>query len=90
MNSTILERAIELLKEEKPKIDYVLGMLETLLSVNGDVAQIGRALPESVNLDVAERQKKVVGSTPTIPNDEASLLDAKAKAMLNKLPPQVE
>ncbi len=30
MNTTILKKVIDSLREENPKIDYVLGMLETL------------------------------------------------------------
>lgn len=83
MNASILKKAIDELSKETPKIDYVLGMLETLVEVDGSLAQIGRALPETANLDVAGRQGKVVGSTPTgTKTDEAAILDATAKASI--------
>lgn len=34
MNSDILQKAVDELKKEDPKIEYVLGMLETLIALS--------------------------------------------------------
>ena len=35
MNTTILQKCVEELKKSEPKIDYILGMLETLIDLSG-------------------------------------------------------
>jgi hypothetical protein len=37
MNSQILLKCIEELKKENPKIDYILGMLETVVAMSGNI-----------------------------------------------------
>lgn len=34
MNTTILQKCVEELRQEKPKIDYILGMLETVIEMS--------------------------------------------------------
>lgn len=78
MNQNILQKAIEELKKEQPKIDYVLGMLETLyelgttpLQITSDLLQIKKDAP---NLGM--------GNKPEQSQDEAAVLDAKARAAI--------
>lgn len=40
MNTKILQKCITELKTEKPKIDYVLGMLETLMEMTGKEPEV--------------------------------------------------
>ena len=35
MNTLILQKCVEELKKENPKIDYILGMLETVIALSG-------------------------------------------------------
>ena len=37
MNTQILQKCIEELKQDKPKIDYILGMLETVVAMSNNV-----------------------------------------------------
>ncbi len=77
MNINILKKCIDALKEDKPDLSYLRGMLETL----AEMQDLGYS-------SVVERgivNPKVVGSTPTAPADEASTLDAEAQAKLIQL-----
>lgn len=76
MNNIILKKAIDELKLEKPKIDYVLGMLETLY-------EMGK-IPDDAYLKADGKGKvKVVSQKEEL--DEASLLDAKARAAIDTI-----
>ncbi len=84
-----LRKILTELKAEKPRIDYVIGILETLIELDGTVAQIGRALPEPL----LGRQEKVVGSTPTSsdePKDEGDILTAQTKARIDAVKAMAE
>ena len=74
MNTSILNKCVEELSKEDPRLDYIRGMLETLIEMAG-------------NSKVEQRTyaPQVVGSTPTQPTltDDASVLDAKARAAID-------
>ena len=71
--NTILTKCIEELKTDKPRIDYVLGMLETLIAMQG-------ATPIA---DVAPRKAQEVIT------DVGTLLDAQTAALIKNMPPVV-
>ena len=76
MNQNILQKAITELKSDKPKIDYVLGMLETL-------AELTSPAP-AVTASAAKIAPVAAGAVPQ-PQDEAQMLDAKARAAVEKI-----
>lgn len=84
--NNLLQKCVEELKAEKPDLSYIRGILETLIETN---------LPKesSVATAFSSFPKTGTSNTPTSLNelkqqDEASLLDAKAKAMIANIPPQ--
>lgn len=70
----ILKKCIEELAKDAPSIDYVRGMLETLLSMN--------TTPEK-EIFVTKSDARV--SPVTDPSDEAAILDAKARAAIESV-----
>lgn len=74
MNQNILQKAIAELKSDKPKIDYVLGMLETLFEMQD----------KTISPPVLVRIPPVAGGTQPI-TDDASILDAKARAAIEQV-----
>lgn len=73
MNNKILEKAIKELRQEKPNIPYVLGMLETMSEISAPVI----TTTSQIHLPTS-----VTGTTPT---DEGSILDAAAKSKLQEV-----
>lgn len=45
MNTNILKKCVEELKKESPKIDYVLGMLESVIELSGTNTAYSIATP---------------------------------------------
>ena len=81
MNQNILQKAITELKSDKPKIDYVLGMLETLAELTAEKGlQITSDLLQTQNSPRLGGALKPEGS-----KDEAAMLDAKARAAVDKI-----
>lgn len=78
MNSSVIQKCVEELAKDDPRLDYVRGMLDTLLSLN--------PVPTLQTLGI---NTSATPTTPYIPppQDEAALLDAKAAALLSKMPP---
>ncbi len=70
MNPNILKKCINELTKEKPNIDYVRGMLETLYEMQ--TPEVVKTVIPKINLNATSQ-----GTT-----DEASLMDAKAKAAI--------
>lgn len=71
MNYKILQRVLDELNKESPKLDYIRGMVETLLSLE----------PERITVQIPT----VVGATAinrSEPKDEGAMLDAIARANL--------
>ncbi len=72
MNSTILKKAIDELQKASPKIEYVLGMLETLYEMQEPTKPTVSVAPLILPSMVAS----------SAPIDEASILDAQARAAI--------
>lgn len=85
MNTAILSKCIEELKNEKPDLSYVRGMLETLVEMT--IVKVPEMVVGSGSGGGAIYMPPVVP-----PMDEASILDAKAKVALAtiKLTEQIE
>jgi len=71
MNTVILKKCVEELNKETPRLDYVRGMLETLI----EIQETKTVIPEK-KLTAADFAVAVPAS------DEAAMLDAKARAAL--------
>ncbi len=69
MNGTILQKCLDELKKEDFRKDYVIGMLETLIEMSD--------APKVVPMVI----KKPTPNKPEM-TDEATLLDARARAAL--------
>lgn len=75
-NTAILKKCLEELSKPEPKIDYIRGMLETLVEVQEPEAA-------AMTLGVPLPMPKVVPAAPVSADlDEGELLDNKARAML--------
>lgn len=84
--NNLLQKCVEELKAEKPDLSYIRGILETLIETN---------LPKESSVATALSSFPRIGAmnTPTSLNelkqlDDASLLDAQAKAMIAHIQPQ--
>lgn len=80
MNTNILQKCIAELKAEKPRIDYVLGMLETLYEMSEMYS-----VPDKYKLAPGVSTPMFQGDKgyPTAGSaDEATLIDAPARAAL--------
>lgn len=58
MNTKILQKCVDELKQDKPKIDYVLGMLESVIELSG-----ATVLPVNNTLHVQNFQKETISAT---------------------------
>jgi hypothetical protein len=73
MNRKALQKVIDELKSDSPRLDYVLGVLETLLE----------SLPNGVAAEVDKAVDKIF--QPERPLTEAEILDREAKARLKNI-----
>lgn len=71
MNTNILKKCIDELKKEKPEIQYVLGMLETLYEIQKPTVIVPGT--------------PTIKSTEVKDIDEKAMLDAKAKAAIDEI-----
>lgn len=76
MNTSILRKCLEELGKDSPKLDYIRGMLETLIEMQG--AQKTVLLPPSTYIP-----NITYTTAPT--TDEASILEAKARVAMDKM-----
>jgi hypothetical protein len=90
--NNLLQRCVDELKKDKPELQYVIGILETLI-----VIQDVKSIPEILTHSSVHKTALAVSNDVGIPmkvngemNDEASLLDAKAKAMMSRIPPSID
>lgn len=74
MNNTILKKCLEELEKESPRLDYIRGMIETLI----ELSVAGKAATRTLDHEAKEFFDKGF----TAPTDEQSLLDAKARAAI--------
>ena len=72
-NTGILRKLLEELKKENPSVDYMKGMVETLIEMG-----------DSSAVEQSSYTRPVAGSTPALPtdDDEATILDGKARAAI--------
>lgn len=82
MNITILKKCSDELSKDEPKLDYVRGMLETLIEMDESKDKYIVADGEG-KLRVTTPQKEIKKVEES--QDEASLLDAKARASLEAI-----
>lgn len=75
----IIQKVVDELAKDAPKLDYIRGMLETVLVMNQQPVEnrlVGRTPAfEAVN----------TGSIPVSPATEADMLDAQARAAIEKV-----
>lgn len=76
MITSILEKCLAELGKETPRLDYMRGMLEVLLASQTNAPAVTVKLPQGNITPVA------VGGTQS---DEASILDARAKAAIDRV-----
>lgn len=79
MNTNILQKCIDELRKEDPKIDYVLGMLETL----NDIAEFSKIIPSIAEKYEIMKPGEVRNYPTAAAADEAAILDARAKAAID-------
>lgn len=74
MNRKIIQKIIDELKKESPKIDYVLGILETVIET----------LPEEKSILIKKNFPMFTGENLK-EMSEVDLIDAKAKAAIEEI-----
>lgn len=79
MIQSILQKCLDNLNAATPDLSYIRGMIEVLLAMQET------PLMNSSTVEHLPVKEKVVGSIPTSPADEASVLDAKARAALETI-----
>ena len=67
MNTKILQKILEELNKEKPSIDYMKGMVETLMEISGSIP-ITKTLYETTTSEI-----KGVARTETISDEDIAL-----------------
>ena len=81
MHRKTLQKVIDELNKDNPRLDYVKGILETLIE----------QLPEDKSIIFKTTDEKVINildagtTTNYTPKDEGALLDAEAKARLKNI-----
>jgi len=78
-----LQKILTELKADKPRIDYVIGILETLIEIQGTNSKPKETSPIlfSDAQNVIDKAKKNAG----VAEDEGEILDAKARARLSSV-----
>lgn len=83
-HSKILIKCIDALKGDEPDLSYVRGMLETLVDMQEET-------PKFLDASFATNAVSMEGGkgkiTAPAPMDEGGLLNAKAAALMDKMPP---
>lgn len=82
MNTNILQKCLDELKnplKENIRVDYVIGMLETLIEMNDPLPTPKKILPTAVT------NSSNINLIPPELRDEADILDAKARAALERV-----
>lgn len=76
----ILKKCLEELTKESPKLDYVRGMLETIIEIQNPSKE-ETAIPI---VDASTKGTKYTYSTP-VPQDEATILDEHTRLVMKEL-----
>lgn len=82
--NNLLQKCVEELKAEKPDLSYIRGILETLIEIDGNETSSKENYVKNI-LPYASTEKQVEYFHK---QDEASLLDAQARAMIANIQPQ--
>lgn len=69
MNTSILQKCLEELNKESPKIEYIKGMLETFIALSG----VSPIINSTNNQNVTEKVKELVRTASV--SDEESIPD---------------
>lgn len=77
MNNTILSKILEELNKEAPRIDYVKGMLETLIEM--------QPLAHSSTAEHPSYKREVAGSTPAAPIEDGAVAGILSPAHLAEI-----
>lgn len=78
--NTVLQKACDELSKETPNIAYVRGMLDTLLSISAEPEQTKVfGMPLKLDQTMSPGSSKLESSSTM---DEASILDARARAAI--------
>ena len=77
----VIRKCVDELSKEEPRLDYVRGMLDTLLSMNAPVKTVSRNQPQ----EISTVQTSSTMETPIV--DEAMLMEARVAAIRKNLPP---
>lgn len=80
MNTNVLKKCLEELGKETPRLDYLRGMIETLVEMQGAVTK-NEPATIGIPADYFETTKVDLNKIP----DEASMLDNKARVGLGKI-----
>lgn len=80
MNTSILSKAIEELKKDKPDLSYLRGMLETLMEMQTPAQIATEKLKE-----VISNTSVLMPFTPSTSLNEASVLDARARQAIETI-----
>lgn len=81
MNTGILKKVLEELEKENPRLDYIRGMVETLVEMQGP----SHAVPSSLAVVTPGFGPGDGGSTPSSGADEAAILDGQARAAIERV-----
>ncbi len=86
MNSTLLQRCLDELSADNVRLDYIRGILETLIALgessNGRAADFGPANLGSIPSSPA-KHVPVTPTSPDEPLDEGKILEQQTRARIN-------
>ena len=83
MNSNLLQKCLDELAKESPKLDYVRGILETVIEMSQPTIQEAAKAASAVMVAATKNPEPQI-------IDEAASLDAATAAMLKRIPPTLE
>lgn len=81
MNKNLLQKCLDELAKDAPKLDYVRGILETLIALADEKDTFVVPAKPMPIASIYQTAKQI---------DEATSLDAAAAAALKKIPPTIE
>lgn len=76
----VIQKCVEELNKEAPRIDYIRGMLESLLVMNNNASTV----VASKHI-VYSQPPATVSATPTMSDEETTLLQAYEKGPIGKI-----
>lgn len=79
MIQSILQKCLDNLNATTPDLSYIRGMLEVVIAMQD------KPMESSSKAEQASYTRPVTGSNPVVPTDDASILDAQARASLETI-----